>query len=98
MPNYKDNQRPTQRPPTLDEYAVAKKLAAEEELKNYRIRYFIPDAARHDCRFCGTNLDVYSTRLEVDHARPEFYDVRCQRCGSVTTIEDLTNSTGIGKV
>ena len=58
--------------------------------EDYEIDHFIPDRSPHDCRDCGTNLDVYSIRLEIDHVRPEFYDVRCQRCGSVTTIEDLT--------
>jgi len=67
------------------------------ESEDYKIDHFIPDRSPHDCRDCGTNLDVYSTRLEIDHVRPEFYDVRCQRCGSVTTIEDLSRVSGGGK-
>ena len=58
--------------------------------KDYDIDFIILDGELHDCRTCGTNLDIYSTRLEVDEIRPELYDVRCQRCGSVTTIEDLS--------
>jgi len=71
--------------------------------KEYKqLPLFIPDytilaGELHDCRTCGTNLDIYSTRLEVEHVRPGFYNVRCQRCGSVTTIEDLSRVSRSGR-
>ena len=65
--------------------------------EDYDIDFIILDGRPHDCKACDTNLDIYSTHLEVDEVRPELYDVRCRRCGSVTTIEDLSRVSRSGR-